>query len=648
MADKTINQLTQATALTDSSLFVIEQNSTAKQANWGMIKNYISLGVAAHWTANEALKVNKPLSNGTPTNGTSGQVLRTNGDGTTAWDDVAMPTDEQTASALAAWLAQHPEAVTTVQDGSISENKLASDLKAQGRNAQLYRHGRLLNRYGYETNGEDYLRGQGVAFYDGKYYVCGELSGGYQTVSVFGSNGEPITHKTDYTELGHANNVAATEDYLLIGDGSAPKVHVLNRSTLAFVKTINLNGYFRVIDAVATQGGDAYAYGYTPDNKLCICSVNYAESSYDIICKINDVRNSVGQGCCVLGNHMYILHNRSNMVYRVDLTQKFIDKAYYIPDGDGFFPCGECEDMFVKDGKVFISAALYYPQKDDGINVGYMMAVQLFETDIADNPFMQKRQYTSYMYPQSEFTLVVNPAADYAFNPQDNFTTIEEACHILNYHKAGRITLKNIDNAGHAQLLNGVYNVVGTDGTRILGVLECINSVVNVHKVNTVLHFVARMSNCTVRKCDLAKIKGFSSNVHFVDISLADCTSIVQNASSFEYDGISAVNANLSITSGDMYGNTARVTSTYNSKLAWLMRACYGRVLLEVLGSEAVTTTCSRSYVGAGASWENDIKSITYNKFQYIDGEIKLKKIADSTYDTLSGSNYVRFSSITA
>lgn len=50
MADKTINQLTQATALTDGSLFVIEQNSTAKQANWGMMKNYISPGVAAQYS----------------------------------------------------------------------------------------------------------------------------------------------------------------------------------------------------------------------------------------------------------------------------------------------------------------------------------------------------------------------------------------------------------------------------------------------------------------------------------------------------------------------------------------------------------------------------------------------------------------------
>lgn len=74
-----------------------------------------------------AAKVNKPATN---PNGTSGQVLKTNGDGTTAWIDRALPTDAQTAVAVSAWLAAHPEATTTVQDGAITYAKLDADLKA--------------------------------------------------------------------------------------------------------------------------------------------------------------------------------------------------------------------------------------------------------------------------------------------------------------------------------------------------------------------------------------------------------------------------------------------------------------------------------------------------------------------------------------
>ena len=61
--------------------------------------------------------------------GTNGQVLRTNGDGTTSWTSVGTPTDAQVGEAVSDWLDDHPEATTTVQDGVISRAKLNDDLK---------------------------------------------------------------------------------------------------------------------------------------------------------------------------------------------------------------------------------------------------------------------------------------------------------------------------------------------------------------------------------------------------------------------------------------------------------------------------------------------------------------------------------------
>ena len=75
-------------------------------------------------------KVNKPLdANNQPTNGTNGQLLRTKGNGATEWTDVGLPTDEQTEHAVSDWLDAHPEATTTVQDGSLTESKFADSLK---------------------------------------------------------------------------------------------------------------------------------------------------------------------------------------------------------------------------------------------------------------------------------------------------------------------------------------------------------------------------------------------------------------------------------------------------------------------------------------------------------------------------------------
>lgn len=83
-------------------------------------------------------KVSKPS---TSPNGTNGQLLRTKGDGTTEWVDVGLPTDAQTAAAVSDWLDDHPEATTTVEDGSVTLAKLHSDvidstLSAQGAAAE--------------------------------------------------------------------------------------------------------------------------------------------------------------------------------------------------------------------------------------------------------------------------------------------------------------------------------------------------------------------------------------------------------------------------------------------------------------------------------------------------------------------------------
>lgn len=78
----------------------------------------------------ETHKVAQPLDEyNQPTNGTSGQSLRTKGDGSTEWVDEGLPTDAQTAAAISAWLALHPEATTTVQDGSLTDAKFSAELK---------------------------------------------------------------------------------------------------------------------------------------------------------------------------------------------------------------------------------------------------------------------------------------------------------------------------------------------------------------------------------------------------------------------------------------------------------------------------------------------------------------------------------------
>lgn len=74
-----------------------------------------------------AAKIGQPSTNPT---GSAGQVLSTNGDGTTQWVDQTLPSDEQVGDAVADWLDDHPEATTTVADGSITVDKLDGDLQS--------------------------------------------------------------------------------------------------------------------------------------------------------------------------------------------------------------------------------------------------------------------------------------------------------------------------------------------------------------------------------------------------------------------------------------------------------------------------------------------------------------------------------------
>ena len=92
-------------------------------------------------------KVSKPS---TSPNGTNGQLLRTKGDGTTEWVDVGLPTDAQTAEAVSDWLDDHPEATTTVEDGSVTLAKLHSGvidstLSTQGAAAEAKTTGNYIN-----------------------------------------------------------------------------------------------------------------------------------------------------------------------------------------------------------------------------------------------------------------------------------------------------------------------------------------------------------------------------------------------------------------------------------------------------------------------------------------------------------------------
>ena len=107
----------------DPSLTVSGKAADAKAAGDAIRANAAAIETLE---AAEEGKVAKPETN---PDGTAGQLLRTNGDGTTQWVDQGTPTAEQVGAAVDAWLDDHPEATTTVEDGAIGWDKLHPALK---------------------------------------------------------------------------------------------------------------------------------------------------------------------------------------------------------------------------------------------------------------------------------------------------------------------------------------------------------------------------------------------------------------------------------------------------------------------------------------------------------------------------------------
>lgn len=79
------------------------------------------------WLLNHERRIAKKIDKPTPVTD-SGKIPRALSSGEIEWTFFGTPTDEQTAAAISAWLDDHPEATTTVQDGAITKSKLNDNL----------------------------------------------------------------------------------------------------------------------------------------------------------------------------------------------------------------------------------------------------------------------------------------------------------------------------------------------------------------------------------------------------------------------------------------------------------------------------------------------------------------------------------------
>ena len=114
-------------------------------------------------------KLNKPIIN---PDGTLNYVLVSNGNGTTRWEDPVVMYVPEIYDAVNEWLNDHPEATTTVQDGSITEIKLNSALVDALRGIPFAYNPKLTGTVEvWKDNPLNYASAQGFCIVDGAIFM---------------------------------------------------------------------------------------------------------------------------------------------------------------------------------------------------------------------------------------------------------------------------------------------------------------------------------------------------------------------------------------------------------------------------------------------------------------------------------------------
>ena len=187
-----------------------------------------SIPTSAEMTAGLAAKVNKPSSEGT-----SGQVLRTNGNGSTYWDDDANATD--IANAVTDWLDTNvPTGTTVVVDSSLTVSGAAADSKKTG----------------------DELNGLKSAVRANPRIVVTEENGadlyisdadGYVVVQF--SDGHIQTQKFDSSDIGELDDLETTDDSSIVD-----AINEVNSKIAKNVSTVELTNGTASLDIIDNSG----------------------------------------------------------------------------------------------------------------------------------------------------------------------------------------------------------------------------------------------------------------------------------------------------------------------------------------------------------------------------------------------------------
>ena len=505
----------------------------------------------------------------------------------------------------------------------------------------ILRVGRLLDNFGY-NNATPILGGQSICYDGGKYYACGGVGSGIQAISVWDGTGGLLASAT-YTQLGHANSITVFGNYIYVADGAMALVHKVDKSTMTYVESIDLSATYGAVYGIDVDDGKLYILGDLSGSPTVRQIAVEDNGNFTPVCSFVITANKVNQGFAVRDGYAYAIMGQSNMLYKVEMETGNIVFAYYLPDGDGWNPAGEYEDVFKVGGELRIATALYYNYNSSDMILTHTQEVtlgQIFATDL--DGVLQKDVPYQYMPSETVPRMACNEGYTYSFNPFDNFTTIEEACYIANYLQKGVINVYGIGH-GLMRLVGGVYDVNGRSGTRKVDQMDIEDAWVHVSQMSA-NDLMVSGSEFYIQNTDLThEIDVWRSRVVIDTVWLNTLTSFYVRRSDIEIREVRAVNASLAVGLPDGAGNNhVRVYSPFVNnvlKLAKLSGAAHTFIKVMASSNRFFDVNVATSYIGG--PWAATVYNESlYNQFEEVSGGSYRARKTDNTYTTMTGSDY--------